>query len=326
VAGLQDWLGGKARSGLDAYLAWRDGPSAVGQLDEAFPQAAPQPGKSVAEVAPPRTSLSPEQWDALGNFNWSATFGGEGAATADLGALAKAKALAKEGHDPRSVWGETGWFKGPEDRWKFEIDDSAAKIGRLSGPERTAPLGEVLGHDQLHAAYPGLADIPTTLRRFEESGSYNPSPEAIEAAGIRASDRKSALLHETQHAIQQREGFATGASPDPRSPNHPGPFYGGKDVETAWRTKAEAEAILADPKASFWEKTEAGDRLSRMDAAIRQAAEYAGYQRSAGEAEARAVQQRRSMTPEQRRAKFPLDSYDVPLDQLITRKPGWFPG
>jgi hypothetical protein len=70
VAGLQDWLGGKARSGLDAYLAWRDGPSALRRLDTAFPQAEPVPGKSVAEVAPPRTSLSDEQADAMGSFLW----------------------------------------------------------------------------------------------------------------------------------------------------------------------------------------------------------------------------------------------------------------
>jgi hypothetical protein len=75
MAGLGDWLGSKARSGMDAYLAWRDGgTSPLQQLDRAFPQAAPQPGMSVAEVAPPRTSLTPEQWDAIPN--WGATTGG----------------------------------------------------------------------------------------------------------------------------------------------------------------------------------------------------------------------------------------------------------
>ena len=43
------------------------------------------------------------------------------------------------------------------------------------------------------------------------------------------------------------------------------------------------------------------------------------YRRLAGEAEARAVQSRMDMTPEQRRATFPFDSYDVPRDKLILR-------
>jgi hypothetical protein len=43
------------------------------------------------------------------------------------------------------------------------------------------------------------------------------------------------------------------------------------------------------------------------------------YTRLAGEAEARAVQKRMNLTPEQRRAKFPEESYDVPIDQLLFR-------
>ena len=43
------------------------------------------------------------------------------------------------------------------------------------------------------------------------------------------------------------------------------------------------------------------------------------YRRLAGEAEARAVQARMNMDAGQRRATYPLDSFDVPVDQLITR-------
>lgn len=44
------------------------------------------------------------------------------------------------------------------------------------------------------------------------------------------------------------------------------------------------------------------------------------YRRLAGEAEARATEARRMLNPEQRRALFPADSYDVPLDSLIIRR------
>jgi hypothetical protein len=43
------------------------------------------------------------------------------------------------------------------------------------------------------------------------------------------------------------------------------------------------------------------------------------YLRLAGEAEARAVESRMNLTPAQRRALFPLDSYDVPVKSLIYR-------
>ncbi len=46
------------------------------------------------------------------------------------------------------------------------------------------------------------------------------------------------------------------------------------------------------------------------------------YRRLAGEAEARATQARMNMGPAERRAMFPYDSYDVPVDQLIVRQEG----
>lgn len=44
------------------------------------------------------------------------------------------------------------------------------------------------------------------------------------------------------------------------------------------------------------------------------------YRRLAGEAEARAVQARLNLTPAQRRALFPEESYDMPINQLIIKK------
>lgn len=46
----------------------------------------------------------------------------------------------------------------------------------------------------------------------------------------------------------------------------------------------------------------------------------AAYRALAGEAEARATQARMNMNAAQRREVFPLDSYDVPVDQLIVRR------
>jgi hypothetical protein len=57
-----------------------------------------------------------------------ATFAGESAETANLELLALAKAQTNEGVDPREIWESTGWFKGKDGEWRFEIDDSKASM------------------------------------------------------------------------------------------------------------------------------------------------------------------------------------------------------
>jgi hypothetical protein len=48
-------------------------------------------------------------------------FGGRMAKTADLNALARAERMAAENAPRESVWNETGWFQGPDQKWRFEI-------------------------------------------------------------------------------------------------------------------------------------------------------------------------------------------------------------
>ena len=55
-------------------------------------------------------------------------FAGEGAQTADMQALAKAQQLEKTGTPERAIWSDTGWFRGADKKWRFEIDDSLARF------------------------------------------------------------------------------------------------------------------------------------------------------------------------------------------------------
>ena len=57
-------------------------------------------------------------------------FGGRRAATADLAAADRAEAMLNAGVPREHVWKETGWFRGPDNKLRFEIDDSAAMIDR----------------------------------------------------------------------------------------------------------------------------------------------------------------------------------------------------
>lgn len=240
----------------------------------------------------------------LRNISQRGIFGGELAQTADKAALAKAKELEKAGAEQRAIWNETGWFKGGDGKWRFEIDDSAAVVPRYS-KYSLRPLEESMLHEPLEAAYPSVKNI-----MFEASpggslsgAEYRPSVKfhkfgereslLIRNSEESAAQNKSLTLHELQHAIQQREGFANGGSP-------------------AEMKQIALEMLRRDVASGQIPDTAQAMQMLPM-------AQENAYRRLAGEAEARAVQSRMNLTPAQRKALFPLDSYDVPLDSLIYR-------
>ena len=53
-------------------------------------------------------------------------YAGEGARTANNSLLKKAKSMLKSGTTSEDVRKATGWFKGYDGKWRFEIDDSVA--------------------------------------------------------------------------------------------------------------------------------------------------------------------------------------------------------
>lgn len=56
------------------------------------------------------------------------SFAGEKARTAEREKLDMAKKMEEEGKTPERIYEETGWFRGLDQKWKFEIDDSAAEF------------------------------------------------------------------------------------------------------------------------------------------------------------------------------------------------------
>lgn len=60
------------------------------------------------------------------------SYGGENAETADIKTLSEAKQLEENGEDSETIRHQTGWFKGMDGKWRFEIDDSEAEI-RIDG-------------------------------------------------------------------------------------------------------------------------------------------------------------------------------------------------
>jgi hypothetical protein len=269
------------------------------------------------------------------------------------------RALAMEavGVDPEKIWQETGTFRAPDGEWRQEISDVGAKGVYTHLPPSEERLAQmVLEHPELLEAYPDLANIRQFgLREPKARGSYEVThiqtedgPKVLgEALVVRGPDEEalaSTALHEMQHAIQRREGFQRGANPaefkDKKIPaNLRDVAFSRSMREMAIANKmrelgypvAEGKVLNLNRPDTFKkvEKyAESDEQLGRLVGEWQQANDklkkypdkYTQYARTAGEVEARAVETRRKMTPEERRATFPLKSYDVPPQDVIVRK------
>ncbi|MFU4979557.1 PLxRFG domain-containing protein [Pseudomonas aeruginosa] len=161
------------------------------------------------------------------------SFAGRNAVGANLHALSTAQQRIAIGENAEAVRRDTGWHRSADGKWRFEISDHQASIavaGETAGAiinlahlnaindERSRPtVGDVLNHPQLFAAYPDLQRIPvavmpegvTALARLRRFATGN---QVEVQANMPRTEVASAILHELQHAIQIREGFAMGGS------------------------------------------------------------------------------------------------------------------
>lgn len=144
--------------------------------------------------------------------------GGINAKTADVGRLADAERMGKAGADSETVRRETGWYRGYDGKWRFEIDDSKMHfINHREESRRTWKLDELIRHDALFAAYPELRDY--TVLNFgisdDVEAAFYPGLNRITLdPRLSRAEKRAALIHEIQHAIQLIEGFTAGATTD----------------------------------------------------------------------------------------------------------------
>lgn len=147
-------------------------------------------------------------------------FGGKSALTADESLLRQAQNMELNDATPEEIWQETGWKRGKDGEWRFEISDDEAFVNFGNAPTDTeVTLADVLEHEKLYNAYPQLKDIPvivdTTLIGSGHGAEYENGRIRINPESYFRKDKslKQTLLHEIQHAIQRIEGFARGGSP-----------------------------------------------------------------------------------------------------------------
>lgn len=135
-------------------------------------------------------------------------YAGFSAYTADQAQLAKAQEMEGQGVSREEIRQQTGWFKGMDGKWRFEIDDSQAALIDLKGMEQSmtgeisgilskakkmkdttaradlesqadtlitqlsrkkAPLlGNVLDHPPLYRAYPWMKDVKVVFGKLPD--------------------------------------------------------------------------------------------------------------------------------------------------------------
>ena len=132
---------------------------APGQAVLDIASVAPGVGKGAAVLAKGAGHLLP------------AIFAGPGAKTANMAALKIAEVMETRGETREAIWKATGWFRGADSQWRFEIPDKSmrlklpkqdrwdqlASIGKESAP---VPTGQAVEHKQLFEAYPQLKETP----------------------------------------------------------------------------------------------------------------------------------------------------------------------
>lgn len=253
--------------------------------------------------------------------------------------LDEAKSLEQDGLlNNEQIRQTTSWSKGIDGKWKLEISDKDAKINIENITKQGLKLGDILSHDILYGAYPKLKDIPVV---------YNPNMSAIASVRKRYSEivlgrkfkndsdteQRKTIMHEVQHLIQGKEGFAVGGS----TGNFRSPKTTSSEKLDLWRRNLIAETLLdsLDLKSTapvstarrlmseIKEKAKHSeflqDRIKKFEELEEQFKEYdqntsyAKYRKLGGELEANMTAERIDLTDEERR-KTPIE---YPDDAII---------
>jgi hypothetical protein len=249
------------------------------------------------------------------------SFAGQQSATADQFQLDRAKQLLADGANANAVRQQTGWFKGVDGKWRYEIDDSGASLkahgfgfGELLDDLGTnLKLADVLDHPALFAAYPSIAgaSVEAIDEKSQNNGELVTNKDGgftIRVnAGLGEAKALSVMLHEIQHGIQNVEGFASGGSPAYMAGfSHPQIRMLENKISTLMTSNKPGKQIAQEVSS-----------LNAKIAELRRENPYDAYRRLAGEVESRNVQQRQNFPADKRKYSDPLGTQDVAPEDVI---------
>ena len=227
------------------------------------------------------------------------------------------------------------------------FDELSARVNAIRDNDRNTEriyLDDYVEDNELFKAYPELkqtrvdfVDIPNA----EYSAKYNEQENRITVNQAKSIDDKSAIAHEVQHAIQHIEGFAKGSNVDnynsvPTSENvindiidatdghildgggfdnTPEGIFNALNRKTTYGTILRDYSSELDDIANKYGYETIFDLVNDIDK-FKSRVEM--YLSEAGEVEARNVEARINMTPEQRRQSLASETEDVAReDQLF---------
>ena len=123
----------------------------------------------------------------------------------------------------RKIWLATGWQRGSDGQWKFEIpygDFIADKLQQIkSGKIKNAKLSEFFDAPELFKAYPDMKNIKVVfevLPKGTRAMLNEDNSISIDINKAKGSDEalRQYTIHELQHFVQSIEGFASGGNYD----------------------------------------------------------------------------------------------------------------
>lgn len=173
-------------------------------------------------------------------------------ATIRLDNLSIARQMEDADKDAKTIKLATGWERGADGKWRYEISDANIKdtidLGKGISKKRfeedmlwnSGRLGNVIEAPELFKAYPQLKDVhietDSIVNDVPSNGEYNANWNRITIHADRLKYLNSILNHEIQHAIQHIEGFATGGTPE-----HVEKEFDA--AKTEWRARAYAHEL-----------------------------------------------------------------------------------
>ena len=173
-------------------------------------------------------------------------------ATIRLDNLSIARQMEDADKDAKTIKLATGWERGADGKWRYEISDANIKdtidLGKGISEKRfeedmlwnSGRLGDVIDAPEIFEAYPQLKDIhietDSIVNDMPSNGEFNANSNRITIHADRLKYLNSVLNHEIQHAIQHIEGFATGGTPE-----HVEKEFNA--AKTEWRARAYAHEL-----------------------------------------------------------------------------------
>lgn len=141
-----------------------------------------------------------------------------------------AKQMEKAKKNAKIIKMATGWEKGVDGKWRYEMPDAKIKdtidVGGGNIVKRfeedmlwtDGKLEDAVDAPKLFEAYPQLKNIKihtdAVMNDMPSNGEYNPQTKTITIHADELKYLNSILNHEIQHVIQHEEGFAHGGTPE----------------------------------------------------------------------------------------------------------------